>query len=84
MGVITKKNEQYTEDMVSILEIINEYVPIDGESKLLLIAMGGDQLTAARARTAQEVRVTASSEKQALIVLALMPEIGMPELILLR
>ena len=38
----------------------------DEEPVLCPIAMGGDQLTIARSRTAQEVRVTDKSSKQAL------------------
>lgn len=70
MGVVPK-NEQYVEQMVDILELVHEYVPEAknlplGQSGLLPIAMGGDQLTVARARTAQQVRVTDTNSKQAL------------------
>ena len=68
---VIPKNEQYVAEMVDILEIIHQFVPEvkmepDEEPVLCPIAMGGDQLTIARSRTAQEVRVTDKSSKQAL------------------
>jgi hypothetical protein len=65
MGVIPL-NEQYVEQMAEILDILYQYIPEQDDGKLMQIAMGGDQLTVARCRTAQEVRVTATSIKHAL------------------
>ena len=61
MGVIPN-NEQYTDEMVSILEHLHQYIPVvtheDCEETHSPIAFGGDQPTAARALTAKKVRVT--------------------------
>ena len=53
-----KKNEMYTEDMISILQKYQEYCPrVDGELKKLLC--GGDGLTAKRGADAQDSRADA-------------------------
>lgn len=61
LGVIPN-NEQVTDEMVSILEHLHQYVPVvkhgDCAETYSPIAFGGDQLTAARALTAKKVRVT--------------------------
>lgn len=55
--------------MVGILDHMCEYVPEvqaepgDTDTVIFPLALGGDMLTAARARTAQEVRVTSSGRK---------------------
>lgn len=54
-------NENSTEGMVTILGEMCEYVPEVGGAAFPL-AFGGDMLTAARARTAREVRVTSSGK----------------------
>ena len=57
-------DENTTDGMVEILNQMHEYVPTitsksgNEETGLFPLAMGGDMLTAARARTAQDVRVT--------------------------
>ena len=56
-------NEQATDEMVSILEHLHQYVPVvqqegDEANTYSPIPFGGDQLTAARATTAKKVRVT--------------------------
>ena len=61
LGVLPN-NENSTEGMVAILEQMMEYVPIIDDSPFPL-AMGGDMLTTARARTAQDVRVTCPGKK---------------------
>ena len=66
MGVIPL-NEQYVEQMVGILDILHQYVPEEESSGTLLPnAMGGYQLTVARCRTAQDIRVTGNTAKEAL------------------
>ena len=55
-------NENSTEGMVAILEQMSEYVP-EVQGHVSPLAFGGDMLTAARARTAREVRVTSSGKK---------------------
>ena len=62
LGVIPH-NEQATDEMVSILEHLHQYVPVvrqegDEADTYSPIPFGGDQLTAARATTAKKVRVT--------------------------
>jgi hypothetical protein len=56
--------------MVEILDEMTSYVPDvqtqSGESVPYPLAFAGDMLTAARARTAQDVRVTCTSSKKAL------------------
>ena len=67
LGVLPH-SETSTEGMVNILDLLNQYIPeatVDEHSKILPLAMGGDMLTAARVRTAQDVRVS-SSGKEAL------------------
>jgi hypothetical protein len=51
--------------MVKILEDLHNYVPYQTLNDIKMfspIAMSGDQLTIARIRTAQEVRVSSSTE----------------------
>lgn len=68
LGVLPN-NENTTEGMVEILEQMSGYVPevqVTQESEETVpfpLAMAGDMLTAARARTAQEVRVTSPGKK---------------------
>ena len=68
LGVLPN-NENTTEGMVEILEQMSGYVPevqVTQESEETVpfpLAMAGDMLTAARARTAQEVRVTSLGKK---------------------
>lgn len=63
LGVIPQ-NEQYTDQMVTILEKMHEYVPVRTEdSTHTLIPFGGDQLTIARAVTAKKTRVTSKGKK---------------------
>ena len=63
-------SETSTDGMVNILDLMSQYIPevtADNRehSQILPLAMGGDMLTAARTRTAQDVRVS-SSGKEAL------------------
>jgi hypothetical protein len=54
--------------MVNILDYLNQYIPeasVGDETEVFPVAFGGDMLTAARARTAQDVRVS-STGKEAL------------------
>ena len=63
LGVIPQ-NEQYTDQMVTILEKMYEYIPVRTEdSTHTLIPFGGDQLTIARAVTAKKTRVTSKGKK---------------------
>ena len=68
LGVLPN-NENTTEGMVEILQQMSGYVPevqVTQESEETVpfpLAMAGDMLTAARARTAQEVRVTSPGKK---------------------
>ena len=68
LGVLPN-NENTTEGMVEILEQMSGYVPevqVTQESEETVpfpLAMAGDMLTAARARTAQEVRVTSPGKR---------------------
>lgn len=65
LGVLPN-DETSTEGMVAILEQMHEYVPdIQAETKTVPfpLAFGGDMLTAARARTAREIRVTTPGKK---------------------
>lgn len=67
LGVIPK-NENVAEEMVEIMDKMSEYIPelqAEGseESEVYPLAFAGDMLTAARARTAQEIRVTSSGKK---------------------
>lgn len=48
--------------MVDILDELKKYVPYDVNKCLSPIAFAGDYLTVARARTAQEIRVTSVDE----------------------
>ena len=51
--------EQYTDEVVSILESLHKYVPFNEETNTYSpLLMGGDQLTVVRATTARKVRVT--------------------------
>ena len=66
------KNENIVEEMVSILEVRNQYIPevcvsTDEEDQYKVIIpfqlpLAGDMLTAARARTALDIRVTNSEQ----------------------
>ena len=67
LGVLPH-NEQYTEEMVSILEHLHQYVPVCRQSEGQVenyspIPFGGDQLTAARATTAKKARVTSQGKR---------------------
>ena len=51
--------EQYTDEMVTILENLHKYVPFINDSGTYSpVPFGGDQLTIARATTAKKGRVT--------------------------
>ena len=69
LGVIPK-NEMHVEEMVSTLEILHNYVPYkvtkEDDKVFGPIAVAGDQLTVARYRTSQEIRVSSTSTEQAL------------------
>ena len=71
LGVIPK-NENSREGMIDIMENLHAYVPIapssgDVEEKhLKKVLFGGDQLTVARARTAQHTRINSDSHSNAL------------------
>lgn len=54
LGVIPR-NENKTEEMTSILKELQQYVPSKGPKEHIPIAMGGDQLTAERARVCQDL-----------------------------
>ena len=61
-------SETSADGMVSILDLLNQYIPevtVEKHNKILSLALGGDMLTAARARTAQDAWVS-SSGKEAL------------------
>lgn len=65
LGVLPH-NEQYIEEMVSILEHMHQYVPVrseKGEETYSPIPFGGDQLTVARATTAKKARVTSQGKR---------------------
>ena len=68
LGVLPH-NENSTEGMVNILEEMSEYLPEiqvgNGDTSVFPLAMGGDMLTCARARarTAQDVRITSCGKK---------------------
>ena len=55
MGVVPK-NENKIDEMTSILRQLQEYVLVCSSDKPIGIALGGDQLTAERARTCQGLR----------------------------
>lgn len=58
-------NEMKTDELIGVMEHYHKYVPIvDGE--LQQVCFGGDQLTAARARQAQQVRVNSTDTSSAL------------------
>ena len=60
LGVLPH-SETSTDGMVNILDLLNEYnseVTVDENSKILPLAMGGDMLSAARVRTAQDASKT--------------------------
>lgn len=65
LGVLPH-DENTTEGMVRILDKMSEYVPEvkveSDECVVFPLALGGDMLTCARARTAQEVRITSSGK----------------------
>ena len=68
---ILPKNENLTDEMVSIAEHIQKtYVPVheeeDSTQHVQRIAFAGDQLTAARTRKSQRVRVNSKSSSDAL------------------
>jgi hypothetical protein len=55
---ITTKNEAKIEDMISILEELQTYVPRDADDAFVPLGFGGDQLTVRNARIAQRTRST--------------------------
>lgn len=58
-------NENKQDELIQILEQYNKYVPVvNGEAQQICFA--GDQLTAARARQAQQIRVNSSDRASAL------------------
>ena len=71
LGVIPS-NENTREGMINIMEQLHAYVPVtqshgDMEEKHLKeVLLGGDQLTAARARSAQRTRINSDSQTDAL------------------
>ena len=72
LGVI-RKNEQYEEDMIDILEYLHPYVPFhdpESNSKPVKVLSGGDYLTFERHKEAQSVMQdarTPSSRMEGLI-----------------
>lgn len=59
------KNENKTEELIAVLEHYHRYVPVVNGA-LQQVCFGGDQLTIARARQAQQVRVNSSGKASAL------------------
>ena len=58
-------NENKPDELIQILEQYNKYVPVVN-SEAQQICFAGDQLTAARAPQAQQIRVNSSDRASAL------------------
>ena len=85
------KNEHKTEEMVEILELHKQYVPISGSTKdtksvkiVKKVLFGGDQLTKERARNATDEEAMAIVNTNALKVLSPRLKIGMQNVFSIR
>jgi len=71
---ILPNNENLTDEMVDILKAMQQkYVPVDHQDDMAVLqqtAFAGDQLTAARARKSQTIRVNSKSPTDAICSLA--------------
>lgn len=60
LGIIPR-NENKTDQLIQIMEELHHYVPAKHQ-----LSFAGDQLTAARARTARKIRVNSKDELKSL------------------
>lgn len=60
------KNENKTEEMISIMEELHQYVPDASTSNFTQVPFAGDQLTAARAREALAIRINSKNSAASL------------------
>ncbi|CAC5356294.1 unnamed protein product [Mytilus coruscus] len=59
---IMEKDENKTEEMIEVIEHLQQYVPRDGQQKMMPLLLGGDALSVERGDAAQKARADGSED----------------------